>query len=201
MQLLYSPTSPYVRKVRIVAIEKGLDHRLTLVNASPLADVAPIAAHNPLGKVPTLIRDDGRMLIDSPVICAYLDSLVPVPKLIPEGDARWEALRIEAIADGVMDAAFSLTMEARRPEAQRSSEWIERWSRAIARSLDVLAADAPDWEETFGIGQAATAAALGYLDLRHAPAFAWRDTHPALAAWTALVAVRPSIATTEPPPG
>lgn len=124
MRLLYSPTSPYARKVRVVAIEKGLADRIALVPVNPLCDdTDELHCQNPLGKVPALVLDDGRAVVDSPVICEQLDALASEPQLIPkEPDARIDAHTRQAVADGVADAAFNLIMEARRPDPQRSPQ-------------------------------------------------------------------------------
>ncbi|HHS84345.1 MAG TPA: hypothetical protein ENK38_05385, partial [Gammaproteobacteria bacterium] len=96
MKLFYSKTSPYSRKVRLVIHEKGLQQAITSVVCNPFDEVPELEAANPLGKVPTLIMDDGASLYDSPVICAYLDTLTP-DRLIPEsGRERWNVLRWEA---------------------------------------------------------------------------------------------------------
>jgi glutathione S-transferase len=123
MQLYYSATSPYVRKVRVVAIEKGLDGDIELIEAMPWPDPSLIATQNPLGKVPALVLDDGTALYDSPVICEYLDTLGEGNRLLPPvGPARWRSLRIQALADGIMDAAVSIVLERRRSAELRSSE-------------------------------------------------------------------------------
>ena len=200
MRLLFSPTSPYVRKVRVTALEKGLADRITLQPADVFGDVSAVAPLNPLRKVPTLVLADGETLYDSPVICEYLDSLVEAPRLIPAaGAARWRVLRTQALADGIKDAAFATVMEGRRAEAQRSDEWVQRWGEAIARGVAALAGESAGWSgETFDLGQIAAACALGYLDFR-LPQLKWRDGHGALADWYAAAAQRPSLVETAPP--
>lgn len=200
MRLLFSPTSPYVRKVRVSALEKGLADRITLQPADVFGDVAAVAPLNPLRKVPTLVLEDGETLYDSPVICEYLDSLAETPRLIPAvGAARWRVLRTQALADGIKDAAFATVMEGRRPEAQRSGEWLQRWGEAIARGVDALEEQCAGWSgETFDLGQIAAACALGYLDFR-LPQLAWRDGRERLADWCAAAAQRPSLKETAPP--
>ena len=197
MQLLFSPTSPYVRKVRIVAWEKGLSPEITLVTASPFDHVGPVIAANPLGKLPALILDDGSALYDSPVICEYLDALGEGPRLLPaEGEARWEALRLQALADGVIDAAFSVVMELRRPESERSADWIGRWRTAISRAV-LAAANRPTEDGAWGLGEISLACALGYIDFR-LPDLVWRPTAPALADWYYVQQARPSFTATVP---
>jgi glutathione S-transferase len=195
MKLIFSPTSPYVRKVRITALEKGVMGRIALTPLSPFENLEAVAAANPLGKLPALILEDGLALYDSPVICEYLDSLSPSPRLIPEsGPARWRVLRLQALADGLLDAAFNLVMEARRPEAQRSPEWTARWRQAVLRAARGAQGEATaDWD----LGQIALACALGYADFR-LPQLSWRDEAPALAAWWRTASARPSVAATAP---
>jgi glutathione S-transferase len=191
MKLLASDTSPYARKTRIAAIEKGV--ALEVVTTNPLGeDVAALHAANPLGKIPALLLDDGVTLYDSRVICAYLDTLAPGPVLVPErGVARFDCLRREALADGVMDAAFNLVMEGRRPEAQRSKDWSARWRAGILRGVAAMEA-----RDTFDLGAIASAAALGYLDFR-LPDIGWRASTP-MAAWWERVSARESVKATAP---
>ncbi|MBI1251497.1 MAG: glutathione S-transferase [Alphaproteobacteria bacterium] len=200
MKLFYSPTSPYARKVRIVILEKGLSAQVDLIAANPLGDdAAALQTANPLGKVPALVAADGAALYDSPVICEFLDAMAGAPPLIPaSGDARWDCLRRQALADGVMDAAFSLVMESRRPEGLRAPDWIARWESGIARSVaaarEMIAAD------RFDLGDIALIAALDYLDFRLAR-LNWRAQAPHLARWADAVAERPSVKHTAPPAG
>lgn len=194
MKLYASDTSPYARKVRIAAIEKGLAARIETITQSPFdKDVTALQAANPLGKIPALVTDDGQTLYDSRVICEYLDALSPAHKLIPDGPGRIDVLRRQALADGVMDAAFNLVMEQRRPEAQRSAEWLQRWRDNILRATAAMAA-----REAFDLGQIATAAALGYLDFRLG-ALDWRAGAPAVAEWWQEVRDRRSVKETAPP--
>jgi glutathione S-transferase len=198
MKLFYSPTSPYARKCRIVAIERGLEQQVEIVNASPLSDPPDLQRANPLGKVPALVLADGRCIVDSPVICEFLDGIGASAPLIPRDlTARIEARTREALADGIMDAAFNLTMEKKRPEPQRSPEWIGRWTGAIRRSVAHFnAAQRP--AARFDLGDITLACALGYLDLRHGD-LAWRSEAPALASWFAATSERYSLSSTVPP--
>lgn len=198
MTLFAAHTSPYARKVRMAVIEAGLSDRVETVRIDPYADAAALQDAAPLGKVPALLTEDGRALYDSPVICAYLDALAPAAGLIPDGDRRWEALTREALADGILDAAFATVMERRRPEAQRSEYWLERWRRAILRALDAVEADGAGLEGAGLIAEIATGAALGYLDFR-LPELVWREARPQTAAWFARFAERSSMRETAPP--
>ena len=199
MKLRYSTTSPYVRKCMIVALETGLTGRIEMVATNAWAPDTDLPEDNPLGKVPALTTTGGEALFDSPVICEYLDSLHDGQKLVPEsGGARWSQMRLQALADGILDAAIAKRVEtAMRPEDKRWPYWIERQGTAIARSLDVLEEECAGWGEDFLIGQIAVVAALGYLDFRFA-AEDWRSGRPRLAAWAARIAARSSVAATEP---
>lgn len=138
MQLIYAKPSPYSRKARVTVLEKELADRVEEIVVSPLEDPAALLEANPLGKVPALRLDDGRCLYDSWVICEYLDSLAPTPRLIPHGAARFDVLRRAALADGVLDAAVTARMELLRPEAIRWAPWTDRQQRAIRRGLVVM---------------------------------------------------------------
>jgi len=198
MRLFYSLTSPYVRKVRVVAHETGLASSIEEVLCNPFDDPPELRQLNPLGKVPTLVCDDGSALFDSRVICAYLGDRADKASLIPKDPAqRWAVLRAQALADGLLDSAVALTMEGRRPEGERSPATMARWRGAIQRAVECMAGD---WEALPGavtLGHIAYACALGYLDFRH-PELAWRDGRPGLAQWFAEFDARPSMTATRP---
>ena len=198
MKLIFSGTSPFVRKVSVMLLEIGLDARVTkeTVAITPLnpGDVVPSA--NPLGKVPCLLTDIGP-LFDSRVITRYLDTLHDAPKLYPEGDALWPVLTLEATADGMLDAAVLMAYEARlRTEAQKSPEWVEAQWLKISRALSYLEANL-DALKPLTMASIAVASALGYLDFRHDDR-QWRNRAPNLAAWEAAFAQRPSMLATQP---
>lgn len=196
MKLLYSPASPYARKVRIVALEKGVD--IEIVRADPLSNPPELQAANPLGKVPALILDDGSSLYDSPVICEYLDSLSPHPQLIPPpGASRWQVLRLQALADGVMDAAVSTMFERRRPEHERSSSWPQRWRDAIERSIAEIERELPALSPAFDLAQISIVCALGYLEFR-LPEIEWQPGAPQLDAWWRRARERASVVASQP---
>ncbi len=200
MKLFYSPTSPYARKCRALAIEKGIESKIEIVTASPMSNPHALQAANPLGKVPALLLDNGQCIVDSPVICAYLDSLTDAPRLIPvDATARIDALTREALADGIMDAAFAIVMERKRPDQQRSPDWLQRWTSAIRRSVAHFNTRIPAHEQP-DIGDLSLACALGYIDFRLGD-LAWDAEAPALRAWLSKVLLRPSLAATAPPPG
>ncbi|MFO1152917.1 MAG: glutathione S-transferase N-terminal domain-containing protein [Rhodospirillales bacterium] len=199
MKLYYSPTSPYVRKVSVVALETGLAVNIERIPTNVQAPDAAFVAANPLSKVPALITDDGLVLFDSPVICEYLDSLHGGRRLFPDQEPeRWLALRRQALADGIADATALCRMELLRPEAKRWSGWVDRQWGKVTRGLDVLAGEAAtlaDGPST--IGEIAVGCALGFLDFRFADRD-WRPGRPSLAAWYEAFAAHPSMQATAP---
>jgi glutathione S-transferase len=201
MKLYFSPTSPFVRKITVLAAETGLDGRIQKASTGPLGPGSEVAKDNPLGKVPCLVTDRGEALYDSPVICEYLDSLHTGPKLFPAtGPVRWTALRRQALADGIMDAAVARVTEGRRPENERSPAAIEKQRKVIAGALDVLEAEADKLGDPKGavdIGTVTVACALGYMDLRHG-GDNWRQGRPKLAKWFEAFSQRPSMQATVP---
>lgn len=200
MKLYHSSASPYARKVRVVAFECGLAQRIVEV---PTA-VAPhdpnrgLSQQNPLMKIPALERDDGSHLYDSAVICEYLDSLVGGRLFPASGEPRWQALRLHALADGVMDAAILMRYETVfRPEALRWPAWIDGQFAKIDGALDAAEQEVDGLPAAFDIGQAGLACALGYLDFRFASR-PWRGTRQRLCRWFARVCERPSLEATVP---
>ncbi len=200
MRLRHSPTSPFVRKVNVVALETGLAARLEAVLTDPWEAGTDLVEGNPLGKVPALHLDDGEVLYDSRVICEYLDSLHDGPPLFPApGPSRWRALRWQALGDGLMDAAVLGFVEVgRRPAQYCWAAWVERQGGVMRRALARFEAEIAGRPETLDIGQISLGCALGYLDLRHA-AFDWRSACPALAAWFEAFDARASMQATRPP--
>ncbi|MFL5334371.1 MAG: glutathione S-transferase family protein [Geminicoccaceae bacterium] len=203
MQLHSNPASPFGRKVKIVAHETGQFESLVIHNLQTSA-VAPdlrLAADNPLGKIPCLVLTDGTALYDSRVICEYLDTLHAGPPLFPPAGAeRWNALRLQALCDGIMDAALLARYETfLRPEENRWPAWIDGQLDKVHRALDRLeAVEAGILGRRPDIGTISTACALGYLDFRFA-GLDWRARRPVLAAWFAEFAARPSMVSTAPP--
>ncbi|MDB5456031.1 MAG: Glutathione S-transferase domain [Caulobacter sp.] len=194
MQLLYSSMSPFARKVRVVAHELGLTERLALTLIDPWTDEA-LRADNPLSKVPTLRTDDGLTLYDSPVLCDYLDVLGGGGVIPAAGPERWRALTVQALADGLGDAAVRLVRERQRPEAERHADLVVRQTAALTAGLDVLEADVPIGAR-FQIGEIAVAAQLAYFDGR--AVIDWRPGRPRLAAWFEAASRRESMVVTAP---
>lgn len=200
MKIYHSPLSPYVRKCMVVAIELGLANRIEIIPgaANPITRDQNIVAKNPLGKVPTLVTDDGMSLYDSRVICEYLNDLGQ-GKLIPaSGAARWQVLAEQSLGDGMLDAALLARYEnAMRPEALRWSEWTSGQLEKVHSGLAVIESNAAKWGETFDLGKITLACALGYLDLRF-PTIDWRKQYPQAATWFAKFNARASMQATVP---
>lgn len=198
MYLRYSPTSPYVRKIRVLAIETRLDEVMDLVETNPHEKPPALTAENPLGKVPTLVTDDGLVLFDSPMICEYLDGAHGGTRMVPVATpVRWHVLRLQAVGDGIMDAAVSSVMEGRRPANEQSAGFVAHERGRIVRTLDWLEAHADELSGRLNLGQISVACALGYLDFR-LPDLGWRDGREALAGWFEPVAGRDSMRRTAP---
>jgi glutathione S-transferase len=194
MKLRYSPASPFARKVVVLAIETGLDSRVQRVATIPGDPASGLAPENPLSKVPSLTLEDGSALYDSPVICEYLDSLYQGAKMFPPaGAARWTALRRQALADGMMDAAVLRRGESRRPAGEQSPTFLELQRGKVAAGVAAL--EAENLGGGIDIGLISIGCALGYLDFRFA-AEPWRAGHPKLAHWFESFAKRPSMAAT-----
>jgi glutathione S-transferase len=201
MKLHWSSRSPFVGKVMVFAHEVGLAGRIETIPTKvamtqPNRDLLKV---NPLGKIPTLITDDGKVLFDSSVICEYLDGLHKGKKLYPAaGDKRWEALRWHAMGDNMLDTLILWRNETLRHQAQQSPETIVGFLVKTQTSLDALEKEEPDLAAAvFGIGHIAIGVALGYLDFRFSD-LRWRDGHPKLTAWYETFARRPSMQNTVP---
>jgi glutathione S-transferase len=189
MRLLYSALSPFARKVRVLALEKGLADRIVLETVAPYADES-LRGLNPLNKVPTLVLDGGEAVFDSGVICDYVDGLSE-PRLIPaEQPARHRALTLEAAADGMGDAALLIVRERMRPQGEHRQDLFDRQLKAVGAALDLF--EKSDLSiDRFEIGEIAVAAQLAYLDVREV--VAWRPGRPALSAWFEVVSKRTSM--------
>ncbi len=196
MLLRYSVTSPFARKVRLAAAVLGLPLELELADTLNAAD--SLRQQNPLGKIPTLVGDDGVAYFDSPVILAYLDHVAGGGKILPDDPAaRIAVLRLEALADGLMDAGILLLYEGRfRPEERHEPRWLEHQTQKVERALAALEQQAPA-ATPITAGTISLACALGFLDFRFGGR--WRETHPKLVAFQeAFAAQCPSFDETKP---
>jgi glutathione S-transferase len=194
--------SPFGRKARIAVSVLGLDGKVKVEPASTQDDSDPLPKQNPLGKVPVLILDDGSTLFDSPVVLEYLDILAGGGRILPKDTkARFDALRLEALADGILDAGILIVYEGRyRPPEMAVKGWLDRQSGKIARALTSLEATPQSLDSPPTVGQITLACALGYLDFRFKGE--WRKAHPRLVAWLDNFSARvPAFAATVPPPG
>jgi glutathione S-transferase len=201
MRVHVNPASPFARKVRIVARESKTLERLQEVETavSPVAPNSDLANANPLIKIPALILDDGTVLYDSRVICEYLDSLGSAALFPASGPERWNALRLQALCDGILDAAVLTRYEtAVRPQELQWLDWIAGQRKKIEGGIAALEREQSGWGERFGIGQITAACACGYLDFRF-PQINWRTEYPGLAKWFERACARSSVRETAPP--
>jgi glutathione S-transferase len=199
LTLRSSPASPFVRKVRIAANVLGLDREITLEFADTMSASDSVRQQNPLGKIPALVLEDGTVLFDSRVILDYLDHLAGGGRIIPtDAGARFAALRLQALADGLMDASVLLVYEGRyRPAERHEPKWLELQAGKAARALAALEGAPPALTQVPDVGQIALACALGYRDFRFQGT--WRGDHPRLVAWLDGFAARvPGFAATTP---
>jgi glutathione S-transferase len=200
MRLYYTPIRGYVHTVEAVIAYAGLGSRIEPVATRPYDPETPLPTINPLGRVPTLVLDDGEYLAGGPVVYEFLDSLHDRPRLHPAPPARWRVLRQAWLADGLFDTLVQLIVEGWVERSQQRPELVERcWSRAL-RSLDRLEQDAAGWDAPC-IAQFRTVGALAFLDLKYrqiagdlsglAASFDWRESRPTLAAWYERTASQP----------
>ncbi|HQV21834.1 MAG TPA: glutathione S-transferase [Agitococcus sp.] len=202
MKLIASLTSPFARKVRIVLAEKQLEHELVV--DIPWNAETQVPQFNPLGKVPVLVinEQEHTSLFDSRVIVEYLERLVPSPVLIPKAaEAYIQTKRQEALADGIADAAATIFIEQKRPQALQSAEWIARQQQKIDLGLQAMSQVLGDKlffvGEELSLADISSVCCLGYLDLRFAE-IAWRSQYPNLANFMTRLADRESIKQTIP---
>ena len=200
MKLHWSPRSPYVRKVMVVAHELGLADRMETVR-TVVGGITPhleLMRENPLGKIPTLVLEDGTILYDSPVICEYLDTLHAGEKLFPAWPERLTALRRLALGDGMLDIALAWLSERFRPVEKQSAPHMALWEGKIRSCVDALEHEADALAAgRFTIGHIAIGIALSYLDFRYGD-LRWRDGHTRLAVWHATFDARPSVVANPP---
>jgi glutathione S-transferase len=196
LKLYTSKTSPFARKVRISAMLLGLDRRIELIDTDANANPPGLHAANPLGQIPTLVTEDGFALFDSAVICEYLNDIAKDLPIIPAaGAARWIALRLQALADGIMDAAVLRRKLATQTNATEDQVLAVRQKAAMNRGLDVL--ETHPLSQHIDIGVISVVCALGFLDLRFRDE-PWREERPALAAWYEKMLEQDCIRLTDP---
>jgi glutathione S-transferase len=200
LTLRSSPASPFVRKIRIAATLLGLEREITVEIADTMNASDTVRQQNPLGKIPALVLEDGMVLFDSRVILDYLDHRAGGGKIVPkDAAARFAALRLQALADGIMDASILVIYEGRwRPAERHESKWVDHQAGKVTRALTSLEAAPPSIDAPPNVGQIALACALGYRDFRFAGT--WRKDHPRLVAWLDQFAAQvPAFAATKPP--
>jgi len=198
MDLYYSTTSPFVRKVDIFAIETGLEQQIRRLKTNPWQAEEKLISENPLSKIPTLITGEGLVLYDSTVICAYLDTLHSLEKLIPpQGEIRWQVLTLQSLADGILDAGILRFMEKKRVPAEQSKDWDNLQKNSIDRGLDNLEKTVPEWNDELNIGQITVASLLGWLDFRFSEEN-WRVNREYLSDWYQIFSERKSMLQTIP---
>lgn len=198
MKLFMSPTSPFVRKVRVVIRERGLADQVEEIAVVPVEGRSDLVAVNPLSQIPALIDDDGQAWNDSLLISAWLDAKAAGPGLLPPAgtDAYWTVRRVETAAQGLFDTMARLVYEGRRPETERSPFWVQRWQDNLVRAFAQADASCPD-PETFDMGSLSLAIAGSFCDFR-LPHLGWRGTAPRVAALNQALEQRPSFQETYP---
>ena len=202
MKLLGSVPSPYTRKVRVVLAEKKIDCEFEVVDVIPPGN--PVNALNPLGKVPTLVLDDGTALFDSRVIVEFLDGASPLARLIPDDNRERVAVRRwEALADGTLDAGLLIRYESLRPKKEQSRAWTEKQVGKLTRGLAMIAAELADrtWcqGERYSLADIAVGCCLGWVEFRKPGGVEWRAKYPNLERLYVKLMERPAFADTAPP--
>jgi glutathione S-transferase len=201
MKLLGSLASPYTRKVRIVLAEKKIECELSVVDVQPVENA--VNAHNPLGKIPTLVLDDGTALYDSRVIVEFLDAVSPISRLIPdEARPRVAVRRWEALADGVLDAGLLVRYESLRDKRERSKAWSDKQLARMQRGLAQMSGDLGEGAfchgERYSLADIAAGCCLGWLDFRKPGEMDWLGQYPSLAQHYWKLMARPAFAETMP---
>jgi glutathione S-transferase len=183
MILRSAPPSPYGRKVKIAAAILGLSDEITVVTTDTVDPNDPLRRDNPLGKIPTLVLEDGAVIYDSRVILEYLDMRAGGGRIIPKGGIeRIQVQTLHALADGIMDASILQIYEVRwREPSKQEAKWLDHQSGKVSRALDYMEAHLPSIESGLNVGHIALACALGYHDLRFNGE--WRKSYPGLVAW------------------
>ena len=201
MKLIGSPPSPYTRKVRIVLAEKKIDCDFEFADVNPPEN--PVNALNPLGKVPTLVLDEGTVLYDSRVIVEFLDSVSPISRLIPDDHRERVAVRRwEALADGSLDAGLLIRYESLRPKKEQSKAWADKQAGKLQRGLAMIATELGDrpWchGDRYTLADIAVGCCLGWVEFRKPGGIDWRGEHANLARHYDKLMERPEFAETVP---
>ena len=201
MKLLSSLASPYTRKVRIVLAEKKIECELVPVDVQPADN--PVNSHNPLGKIPTLLLDDGAALYDSRVIVEFLDSVSPISRLIPDATRdRVAVRRWEALADGVLDAGILVRYESLRDKKEQSKAWSDKQLARMKRGMEQISKDLGEraycHADRYSLADIALACCIGWLDFRKPGEVDWRKEYPAVARHYDKMMERPAFADTVP---
>jgi glutathione S-transferase len=200
MKLLAAVISPYTRKVRVVLAEKKIECEMQIVDVAPAEN--PVNAHNPLGKIPTLVLDDGTALYDSRVIVEFLDSVSPISRLIPEGTRdRVAVRRWEALADGVLDAGLLVRYESIRDKKEQSKAWSDKQLARMKRGMEQMAKEIGAvycHAERYSLADIAVACCMGWLDFRKPGGVDWRGEYAPVARHYDKMMERPAIADTVP---
>jgi len=183
MKLYYAPPSPYSRKVRVFIEEKKLDSQVDAEIFNPYgADTSRLTSSNPLGKIPTLLLTNGETMYDSSVICEYLNLCNDETDFIGNSEDRIRNLRQNALANGIMDAAFNIVSEKRR-DTEHSQHWIMRWLSAIERGVGAIEKDIAEFDsDEINLGKISMASAIGYVDFRLTDND-WRSRNPSVFEW------------------
>ena len=197
MRLIGSPTSPFVRKVRVLLIEKGFDD-IEVENVNAFEYPKELLAHNPMSRVPVMVLTNGVAFYDSKLIVDYIETTMQGPKFIPDaGASRWFVLQAQAHADTMIDVAIRAMLERKRPAEKQMKEKIIRDEIAVARGIVAAAKIVKGMEPQLNLGHIAIACALGYIDFRLSH-IKWRDRHPELSAWYQEMRLRASMQSTAP---
>ena len=198
MQLFYTKRSPFARKVRLVAEEKGMSDLIDLIEEDLSQKSQSLIVANPLGKIPVLLLEDGTVLYDSKVICEYIDSLSETPRMIPaSGLQRFHVLRMEALADGLSEAAVTVVLEHLRPQKDTRADVVEKRMKNVWRIIESLEKDTFLHNSFLSLAHLAVASSLGYIDFRMAE-LGWRSVAPNLGQWFDGFSERASMKNTLP---
>lgn len=190
MKLIYSPTSPFSRKILLLISMLGLENKIETIKVNSLQNTEEVRRYNPLGKVPVLLLENGETIFDSPVIAEYLLSS-------NQKDIDLSQKRLQALADGIMDAAFALVMENRRPKEQQSDFWKERWEAAINNGVTEFEMQYLKEVNNWNLGAISMACALDYIAFR-LPEINWQQKKSKANIWYQSIVDQPTMKLTDP---